>query len=97
MANNLNAIEFIDVSLAFGERVILNRVSFEVHFGEAKVVMGGSGMGKSTLLRLVLGLLKPDSGRILVEGEDITDYTEEQMMSVRRKIGMVFQEGALFD
>lgn len=91
------AIEFQDVSLAFDERVILNRVSFEVRLGEAKIVMGGSGTGKSTLLRLVLGLLKPDSGRIFVDGEDITHYSEEQMMRVRQKIGMVFQEGALFD
>jgi phospholipid/cholesterol/gamma-HCH transport system ATP-binding protein len=91
------AIEFRDVSLAFDDRVILNRVSFQVRAGESKVVMGGSGTGKSTLLRLSLGLLKPDSGRILVDGEDITDYGEEQMMRVRQKIGMVFQEGALFD
>jgi phospholipid/cholesterol/gamma-HCH transport system ATP-binding protein len=97
LPNNLNAIEFKDVSLAFGERVILDRVSFAVRYGESKVVMGGSGTGKSTLLRLVLGLLKPDSGRIFLDGEDITDYNEEQMMGVRRKIGMVFQEGALFD
>ena len=92
-----NAIEFQDVSLSFGDRVILNRVSFTVRQGESKVVMGGSGTGKSTLLRLVLGLLKPNSGRILIDGEDITDYKEEQMMRVRQKIGMVFQEGALFD
>jgi phospholipid/cholesterol/gamma-HCH transport system ATP-binding protein len=97
MTNNLNAIEFKDVSLAFGDRVILDRVSLAVHYGESKIVMGGSGMGKSTLLRLVLGLLKPDSGRIFIDGEDVTNYTEEQMMAVRRKIGMVFQEGALFD
>jgi phospholipid/cholesterol/gamma-HCH transport system ATP-binding protein len=92
-----NAIEFRDVSLAFGERVILDRVSFSVRPGESKIIMGGSGTGKSTLLRLVLGLLKPDSGRIFVGGEEITNYTEEEMMRVRQKIGMVFQEGALFD
>jgi len=97
MTNNFNAIEFQDVSLAFGDNVILNRVSFQVRYGESKIVMGGSGTGKSTLLRLVLGLLKPDSGRILVDGEDITSYNEEQLMKVRSKIGMVFQEGALFD
>ncbi len=97
MAFNFNAIEFREVSLAFGDRVILDRVSFNVRYGESKVVMGGSGTGKSTLLRLVLGLLKPDSGRILIDGEDVTDYKEEQMMAVRSKIGMVFQEGALFD
>lgn len=97
MAQNPYAIEFKEVSLAFGDQVILNRVSFRVRQGEAKIVMGGSGTGKSTLLRLVLGLLKPDAGRILIDGEDITDFNEEQMMQVRRKIGMVFQEGALFD
>ncbi|MBK9314700.1 MAG: ATP-binding cassette domain-containing protein [Acidobacteria bacterium] len=97
MTKNFNAIEFQDVSLAFGDRVVLNRVSLQVRYGESKIVMGGSGTGKSTLLRLVLGLLKPDSGRILVDGEDVTDYNEEQMMTVRSKIGMVFQEGALFD
>jgi len=97
MGNLHNAIEFQEVSLAFGDRVILDRVSFTVRQGEAKVVMGGSGTGKSTLLRLALGLLKPDAGRILIDGEDVTHYSEEEMMSVRRKIGMVFQEGALFD
>lgn len=97
MLNNPYAIEFRDVSLAFDEQVILEHVSFGVRYGEAKIVMGGSGTGKSTLLRLVLGLLKPDSGQIFVDGEDITPYSEEQMMTVRSKIGMVFQEGALFD
>lgn len=97
MGNLHNAIEFQEVSLAFGDRVILDRVSFTVRQGEAKVVMGGSGTGKSTLLRLALGLLKPDAGRILIDGEDVTHFSEEEMMSVRRKIGMVFQEGALFD
>jgi phospholipid/cholesterol/gamma-HCH transport system ATP-binding protein len=92
-----HAIEFRDVSLAFDDRVILDRVSFAVRYGEAKIVMGGSGTGKSTILRLALGLLKPDEGSIFVDGEEITDYSEERMMEVRRKIGMVFQEGALFD
>jgi phospholipid/cholesterol/gamma-HCH transport system ATP-binding protein len=60
-------------------------------------VLGGSGTGKSTIINLVLGLLKPDAGRILIDGEDITDFDEPEMMRVRKKIGMVFQEGALFD
>ncbi|HEX3281723.1 MAG TPA: ATP-binding cassette domain-containing protein [Pyrinomonadaceae bacterium] len=91
------AIEFQNVLLAFDDRVVLNHLSFKVLKGETKIILGGSGGGKSTIIKLVLGLLKPDEGRILVDGEDITDYNERQMMSVRKKIGMVFQEGALFD
>ena len=91
------AIEFRDVVLAFDERVILDRLSFKVMKGETKIILGGSGGGKSTIIKLVLGLLKPDEGRIFVDGEDITDYNEVQMMTVRKRIGMVFQEGALFD
>lgn len=91
------AIEFRDVLLAFDDRVILNKLSFKVLKGETKIILGGSGGGKSTIIKLVLGLLKPDEGRILVDGEDITDYNEVQMMTVRKRIGMVFQEGALFD
>jgi phospholipid/cholesterol/gamma-HCH transport system ATP-binding protein len=97
MKKNLNAIEFRDVYLAFGDRVILNHVSFNVRYGESKIVMGGSGTGKSTICRLVLGLIKPDSGQIFVDGEEITGLKEEELMLVRQKIGMVFQEGALFD
>ncbi len=91
------AIEFRDVDLAFDDRQVLNRLSFRVMKGETKIILGGSGGGKSTIIKLVLGLLKPDSGQVLVDGEDVTNYNEVQMMSVRKKIGMVFQEGALFD
>jgi phospholipid/cholesterol/gamma-HCH transport system ATP-binding protein len=91
------AIEFRDVRLAFDDVVVLDGISFKVRRGETKIVLGGSGSGKSTIINLVLGLLKPDSGTILVDGEDITEYTEVEMMAVRKKIGMVFQEGALFD
>jgi len=91
------AIEFREVVLAFDDRVVLNKLSFKVLKGETKIILGGSGGGKSTIIKLVLGLLKPDEGRVLVDGEDITDYNEVQMMDVRKKIGMVFQEGALFD
>src|SRR5438874_8626510 len=91
------AIEFRDVTLSFDDRVVLDRMSFKVRKGETKIILGGSGGGKSTTIKLILGLLKPDEGRILVDGEDITDYTEAEMMDVRKKIGMVFQEGALFD
>jgi phospholipid/cholesterol/gamma-HCH transport system ATP-binding protein len=91
------AIEFREVVLAFDDRVILNKLSFKVNRGETRIILGGSGGGKSTIIKIVLGLLKPDSGRVFIDGEDITDYSESQMMSVRKKIGMVFQEGALFD
>lgn len=91
------ALEFREVQLSFDDKQILNGVSFTVRRGETKIILGRSGGGKSTIIRLILGLLKPDSGRILVDGEDITDYTEVQMMNVRQKMGMVFQEGALFD
>src|SRR5690349_9261329 len=91
------AIEFRNVVLAFDERVVLNNLSLKVMKGETKIILGGSGGGKSTIIKLVLGLLKPDSGQILVDGEDVTNYTEDQMMKIRKKIGMVFQEGALFD
>ncbi len=92
------AIEFRDVFLAFDEeRNVLDGLSFKVMRGECKIILGGSGCGKSTTIKLLLGLLKPDAGQILVNGEDITNYTEAEMMSVRKKIGMIFQEGALFD
>ena len=93
----LAAIEFRDVHLSFDDNKVLDGVSFVVRRGETKLILGRSGGGKSTTIRLILGLLKPDSGRILLDGEDITDYTEKEMMEVRKKIGMVFQEGALFD
>jgi len=91
------AIEFRDVTMIFDDRKILNNLSFKVMKGETKMILGGSGCGKSTTIKLVLGLLKPDSGQILVDGEDITDFGEAEMMKVRKKIGMIFQEGALFD
>jgi phospholipid/cholesterol/gamma-HCH transport system ATP-binding protein len=91
------AIEFRDVHLAFDGRMVLDGLSFTVAKGETKIILGGSGCGKSTTIKLVLGLLKPDAGQILVNGEDITHYTEAEMMRVRKNFGMVFQEGALFD
>jgi phospholipid/cholesterol/gamma-HCH transport system ATP-binding protein len=91
------AIEFRDVWLSFDEEPILKGISFTVRRGETKIILGRSGGGKSTTIKLILGLLKPDSGQILIDGEDITNYTEVEMMEVRKKIGMVFQEGALFD
>lgn len=91
------AIEFHDVTMAYEDRVILDDVSFSVNPGETKIVMGGSGTGKSTILKLVLGLIKPQSGRITIDGDDVTQMTEAELTAIRKKIGMVFQEGALFD
>lgn len=91
------AIEFRDVYLAFDDRKVLEGLTFKVMKGETKIILGGSGCGKSTTIKLVLGLLKPDAGQVLVDGVDITNFNEVQMMTVRKKIGMVFQEGALFD
>src|SRR4051812_11960444 len=93
----LPAIEFCDVELAFDEQVILDKVSFTVRRGETKLVLGGSGTGKSTIINLILGLLKPDAGEILIDGEDISQLDEQDLIPIRKNIGMVFQEGALFD
>jgi len=98
MANQISrAIEFQNVTMAYDDRVILDDVSFTVNPGETKIVMGGSGTGKSTILKLVLGLIKPQSGTILIDGEEVTGLSEREMTAVRQKIGMVFQDGALFD
>ena len=94
---SIPAIEFRNVTMEFDGRKILNNLSFKVNRGETKIILGGSGCGKSTTIKLVLGLLKPDEGQILVDGEDVTHYSEVDMMHVRKKIGMIFQEGALFD
>ncbi len=90
-------IVFEHVSLAFDDTVVLRDVSFELRRGHTKIILGASGAGKSISLKLILGLLKADTGKVWVNGQLVNDYTEEQMMKVRADIGMVFQEGALFD
>jgi phospholipid/cholesterol/gamma-HCH transport system ATP-binding protein len=90
-------IEFRDVSKAFGDNVVLDHVSFDVQAGETVCILGRSGVGKSVSLHHIMGFLKPDSGRVIVAGEDITDYTEAQIEPIRKKVTMVFQNGALFD
>src|SRR5438128_3734067 len=90
-------IEFKDVSKAFGDRTVLDHVSFDVLPGEMVCILGRSGVGKSVSLHHIMGFLKPDSGRVIVAGQDITDYTEEQLELIRKKVTMVFQNGALFD
>ena len=90
-------IEFKDVSKAFGDRVVLKNVSFDVLPGEMVCILGRSGVGKSVALHNIMGFLKPDSGRVIVAGQDITDYNEVQLEGIRKKVTMVFQNGALFD
>jgi phospholipid/cholesterol/gamma-HCH transport system ATP-binding protein len=90
-------IVFDQVWLAFDEKVILRDVSFTLQTGHTKIFLGASGAGKSTILRLILGLLKPDRGRIFVNGEQVEKMSEDDLMAVRSDLGMVFQEGALFD
>jgi phospholipid/cholesterol/gamma-HCH transport system ATP-binding protein len=90
-------IEFREVSKAFGDKVVLDRVSFNVMPGETVCILGRSGVGKSVSLQLITGFLKADSGRVIVAGEDITDFSEKQMEAIRKKVTMVFQSGALFD
>jgi len=89
--------EFKNVSKAFDDNAVLKDVSFFVEQGETAVIMGRSGVGKSVSLKLLLGFLAPDSGRIIVAGQDVTDWTEEQFSQIRRRVTMVFQSGALFD
>jgi len=90
-------IEFKNVSKAFGDRTVLDDVSFDVLPAETVCILGRSGVGKSVSLHHIMGFLKPDSGRVIVAGEDITDYNEEQLELIRKKVTMVFQNGALFD
>jgi phospholipid/cholesterol/gamma-HCH transport system ATP-binding protein len=91
------AIVFDDVAVEFEGKPVLNGISFELPCGETKVLLGVAGSGKSTILKLALGLVKPDRGRIFVLGNEITAMKEEELFEVRGKIGMVFQESALFD
>src|SRR5512146_2926440 len=90
-------IEFKHVSKAFGEKVVLDDVSFEVMPGQTVCIVGRSGVGKSVSLHHIMGFLKPDSGRVIVAREDVTDYSEHDLERIRKKVTMVFQNGALFD
>ncbi len=92
-----NYFEFRDVCKGFDGRPVLDHVSFQVKRGETCVIMGRSGVGKSVSLKHILGFLKPDSGQVFIDGQDVTDWTEEEFQAVRRKVSMVFQSGALFD
>jgi phospholipid/cholesterol/gamma-HCH transport system ATP-binding protein len=91
------AIRFEDVSLAFDDKRVLDHISFRLSHGETKALFGVAGSGKSTILKLALGLMKPDSGRIYVLGEEVTEMSEQALFDLRGRLGMVFQESALFD
>ena len=97
VSENPDFIEFQDVYKSFGDRQILSGVSFKVKPGESFAILGPSGIGKTVTLTHVVGLLKPDSGRIIVDGEDITNFNELALAPVRKKVQLVFQSGALFD
>src|ERR1700723_795307 len=90
-------IEFNEVSKAFGEKPVLDQVSFDVMPGETVCILGRSGVGKSVSLQILMGFLTADSGRVIVAGEDITNFSEVQLEAIRKKVTMVFQNGALFD
>jgi len=90
-------IVFDDVGIAFEDNLVLDGVSFELQRGQTKILLGIAGSGKSTILKLALGLLKPDRGHIYVLGYDVTEMREQELFDLRRKVGMVFQESALFD
>src|ERR1700733_892324 len=92
-----DVIVFENVALSFEENRVLDGISFRLPRGETKAIFGVAGSGKSTILKLALGLMKPDSARITVLGEEVTQMREEELFELRRKIGMVFQESALFD
>jgi ABC-type transporter Mla maintaining outer membrane lipid asymmetry ATPase subunit MlaF len=96
-AANNPYIEFRDISKSFGDKVVLDRVSFKVMPGETVCILGRSGVGKSVSLQLLMGFLRADSGRVIVAGEDITQFSELQLEAIRKKVTMVFQNGALFD
>jgi phospholipid/cholesterol/gamma-HCH transport system ATP-binding protein len=97
MVKSPNKIEFQNVSLAFEDRLVLDRVSFSVKPGEMKVILGGSGTGKSTLLKLAIGLIEPNEGKILIDGQDLSEKEESERNQIRKRMSMVFQSSALFN
>jgi len=88
-------VEVADLFRNFGDRAVINDLSFTIHRGETLVIMGGSGCGKSTLLRHIVGVMKPTAGSVKIFGEEITTMSEREIASVRRRFGMLFQSGAL--
>jgi len=97
MADAAPAIAFDRVNLAFDDKVVLRDLSFTVPKGRTKIILGASGSGKSTILKIIVGLLRADAGAVFVNGERVDQMTEQELMKVRADLGMIFQEGALFD
>jgi len=97
MPGDSTIVRFKDVSLSFGTTPALAHVSFEIKAGETRVVLGAAGSGKTMLLKTAVGLVKPDSGRIYLFGQDVTDLKESELFDIRAKVGILFQEGGLFD
>ncbi len=93
----MSFIEFIGLEKSFGEKKIYKGVSLKIEKGETITVLGGSGSGKTVMLKMLLGLMWPDAGRILFDGKDVVTMTDEEILGVRRRVGMLFQGGALFD
>jgi len=96
-SSSIPVLEFDHVSLSFDEKPVLTDISFQVEQGGTLMLLGVAGTGKSVLLKLTLGLLKPDAGKIKLEGQDVVPLPESELQPIRKHIGMVFQEGALFD
>src|SRR5882672_4708060 len=90
-------VRFEDVHKSFGPKKVLQGITFDIRRGETMVVLGGSGSGKSVLLRHIIGLHRPDTGQVLVDGQDITGFDEDELVPIRKKAAMLFQSGALFD
>jgi len=97
MLSDDTVVRFEDVSLHYGETPALDHLSFSTKAGETCVVLGAAGSGKTQLLKTAVGLVKPDSGRVFLFGQDVTSWTENQMFDIRAKVGILFQEGGLFD
>jgi len=97
MPGDSTIVRFEDVTLSFGATPALAHVSFEIKAGETRVVLGAAGSGKTMLLKTAVGLVKPDSGRVYLFGQDVTDLKESQLFDIRAKVGILFQEGGLFD
>src|SRR3989442_5661907 len=90
-------VRFQDVHKAFGAKQVLKGITLDIRRGETMVVLGGSGSGKSVLIRHIIGLHRPDQGHVIVDGEDVVDYDEERLIPVRKKVAMLLQGGALID